>query len=296
MMKLLMLFYLYSVFYNDLFWGRMKFNVAVIMCVYKNDQLNYLIQAIDSITINQREIDSKRIHVYLHIDGPVNHDVLEYIYINKFIYKVLESKNNVGLAVGLNKILETIEDEKYIFRMDADDIALNDRLIKQISFMEANKNIDVLGGAIKEFINNENNIVSTRHYPLKQDDILKTISKASPFAHVTICFRRKENNNCYFYPINYPLNEDIALWFKILKLGVTVSNINDCLVLVRMDGAYSRRTYKKAFSEFKVYLNIAKWKKEVPVYPTFRFIFRFSPSFLVKAAYNSKLRKFITNR
>ncbi|OEJ06917.1 hypothetical protein BHE89_19005 [Shigella sp. FC1967] len=45
----------------------------------------------------------------------------------------------------------------------------------------------------------------------------KVIYKASPFAHVTICFRRTSLAKIGFYPVDYPLNEDIALWFSSFK-------------------------------------------------------------------------------
>lgn len=273
----------------------MNFNIAILMCIYKGDSLDYLKESLESVTLKQENIDLDKVRVYLHVDGDINEEIRNYIDDNSLIYKVLKSEVNVGLAIGLNKLLDVLCDEKYIFRMDADDVSVSDRLFKQISYMEKNPSIDASGGSISEFIGEKTNVVSLRNYPLNKVDIYKKILKASPFAHVTMCYTSRLINKGVRYPTQYSLNEDIALWFELLKMDTQVGNINDVLVFVRMDGAYSRRTYRKALSEFKVYREISTWKKEISVYHYLRFIFRLFPSSIVKFIYNSKLRKKITN-
>ncbi|EPJ3899499.1 MULTISPECIES: glycosyltransferase [Enterobacterales] len=270
------------------------FSIAVIIAVYKNDKYEDFVSAIKSITFNQKSIQQDRIKVYLHIDGHVSKNMMEFIESSGFIYKSIHSKNPVGLAKGLNKLISILEDEKYVFRMDADDLSLPNRLQYQIEYMENNPIIDISGGSIQEFIASSNNIVATRCYPLTHEEIFKVIYKASPFAHVTICFRRTSLAKIGFYPVDYPLNEDIALWFQALKNGATCGNIEQVLVKVRMDGAYDRRSSVKAFNEFKVYWNIMLWKKSFSFFPFMRFVFRFLPIKLVKIIYNSFVRKLVT--
>lgn len=268
-------------------------HIAIISCTYNGDSPEFLDQMLLSVTTAILP-DNIAFRIYMHIDGEISseHEAV----LNKYnIYKKIRSSSSVGLAYGLNKLISLLEDEVYIFRMDSDDISTNDRFIKQIHFMDKNPDIDISGGSIKEFIGNESNIVSFRSYPTT--DLGNHLLKSSPLAHVTVCFRYNFFEKFGVYPVEYTLNEDIAYWFKSFKQGAIGANIQDTLVLVRMDGAYKRRSFKKATSELKVYLQISKWKKKFPFYPLIRFLFRLLPTSVTSRIYNSELRSsFLNNK
>ncbi|HIF9499021.1 TPA: glycosyltransferase [Photobacterium damselae] len=264
---------------------------AVLICIYNGESLKNIKEMFESLYNAEIPI-GYTMHIYLHLDGKLDKEKIDYI--NELnIYKVLESKVNIGLAKGLNKCIESLGDENYYFRMDSDDLCIPDRFIKQIIFMDSNPDIDFSGGSISEFISSPDNIVSIRDYPSIDKDIKEFLVKGSPFAHVTICFRGGFFKRFGVYPVSYPLNEDIALWYNVIKVGAKPSNVKDILVSVRMDNAYSRRTIKKAYFEYRVYMKISWWLGKLPIYPTLRFIFRLCPAFLVKSVYNSSLRKLI---
>lgn len=267
-------------------------NIAVIVCTYINDSPCFLDEMLTSLSNAKLPVNCN-LRVYLHVDGKVT-GKHEDIILKYSIYKRIDSPESIGLARGLNKLINEIENEDYIFRMDSDDIVINDRFIKQIEFMDSNCEIDISGGSIKEFIGKSDCTVFERCYPKENlDDYLL---KASPFAHVTVCFRKGFFGRFGDYPTEYPLNEDVAYWFKIFKGGAKASNIDTPLVLVRMDSAYSRRTFKKSFSEFKVYFLISCWKGKMPIYPFIRFLFRLFPTSIVKLVYNSKIRSVILRK
>ncbi|EPM6340769.1 TPA: glycosyltransferase [Vibrio parahaemolyticus] len=270
------------------------FDVAVLIAVYKNDNYEDFVNAIRSVKINQEPTSGFEIKIYLHVDGSIEDNMLDFVENSGLIYKVIYSKKSVGLAKGLNKLILSLENERYVFRMDADDLSLPERFRTQIDYMERNPCIDLSGGSIQEFVGCTDNIVATRNYPLDHEGIYKVISRASPFAHVTMCFRGSSLSKIGLYPVEYPLNEDIALWFQALKNGAVGGNIDDVLVKVRMDGAYDRRSSLKAKNEFRVYWSIMKWKKSLSFYPFIRLIFRFLPVKLIKIVYNSFLRKLVT--
>jgi len=233
------------------------------------------------------ELVGMELRMYLHVDGIITSDIENII--NEFsFYEVITSTTNVGLARGLNKLILSLKDENYIFRMDADDICCKERFKIQIKFMESHPELDFSGGSIVEFTGEQNNICQKRVYPITALD--EYIIKASPFAHVTMCFRRGFFEKIGMYPTKYPLNEDIAYWFEAFKKGAKGSNVADILVKVRMDDAYSRRSVSKSYYELLVYLRIAKWKKKIPFIPFTRFLFRLIPKFLIKMIYNSNIR------
>lgn len=274
----------------------MDINVAVIICVYGGDKYDDFKEAVLSIKNGQEGYSSDKIRIYLHVDGEVNSVLKSFIDDSNLFYKVIYSDIGIGLAAGLNKLIANIEDEKYLFRMDADDISLPNRIKKQVEFMENNSHIDIFGGGIKEFLGEQDNIVASRTYPEYSKSIKAYLSKGSPFAHVSVCFRRSSMLKVGLYPSEYGANEDIALWFQSLKNDCICYNLQEPLVLVRMDGAYSRRTLKKALGEFKIYLKICMWKKKLPIYPVFRLLFRLLPVFVIKKIYNSDVRGKVLNR
>jgi len=269
-------------------------SIAFLICVYKNDNFEWFKEMLASL--NELEIPkSYEIRVYLHIDGVLPNTFTSVI--DDFdTYKILQSEQAIGLANGLNKLIEVLADESYYFRMDSDDICHPRRVINQLEYMEQNPKIDFCGSSISEFTGVKENQVNIRTYPHNLEAITKQMIKGSPFAHVTICFRADFFKKFGLYPTEYPLNEDIALWYLALKNGAIAANLGDILVYVRMDSAYSRRTYRKAVSEFKVYRAIARWSGQSVFYPTLRFIFRLLPVSIVKSIYNSRARNLLLNK
>ncbi|CAH6806675.1 Glycosyl transferase [Vibrio chagasii] len=262
---------------------------AVLICVYKGDNLDDFKSSIDSIVSNS----SHELRIYVHVDGSIQSNLIDYIDNNPNIYKIVQSDNNIGLAKGLNKLIDNLEDEEFVFRMDADDIVVNRRFDIQKDYMINNPEVDFCGGEIKEFEGTIDNVTFHRVYPLKMEDIVNKICTASPFAHVTICFRRHVFEKYGSYPESYPYNEDISYWLKLLRSGAVGSNLSQVLCLVRMDGAYERRTSKKAWPEFRVYFSACLWRKKFPFKPVVRLVFRFLPTKFVSYVYRSKLRNFV---
>lgn len=269
-------------------------SVAFLVCVYKND----CFESFEEMLISLKGLvlpDGIGINVYLHIDGVLPDKF--HTLINSFSpFKIIWSEKPVGLAKGLNKLIGILADELYYFRMDSDDVCSSDRVIKQVKFMNDNPELDFSGSSISEFVETKDNQVNVREYPSDMIGIKESIVKGSPFAHVTICFRGGFFNKFGSYPTSYPLNEDIALWYTVLKKGALASNLPDILVFVRMDSAYSRRTFRKAIYEFKVYKEIAQWLEKSMSYAYLRFIFRLLPVALVRLIYNSKFRNKFLNR
>lgn len=263
-----------------------KMKCAFLICVYRNDDVEHLKEALLSVRSAAEKVGND-VRIYIHIDGEVSQDHLAVVE-GCNPYKVVKSASNVGLAVGLNKLIGSLEGENYIFRMDADDICCLERISLQLDYMEANPEVDLVGGAIDEFVGDTVNVVAHRDYPNVAH--ANYLPKGSPFAHVTICFRGDFFDRFGCYPTDYPLNEDIALWGEALLKGAVGHNIPSTLVQVRMDGAYNRRTLKKAKSELKVYLRICKQLKVFPFIPLARFGFRLMPVSLVSVLYRSPLR------
>ena len=94
---------------------------------------------------------------------------------------LIKNESNKKLAFTLNHCLEYAKGE-YIARMDGDDISIPERLEKQINFLQANPEYQLVGTLMQRF--NEDglaDIVGAKEEPDKY-----TIITQAPFNHATI--------------------------------------------------------------------------------------------------------------
>jgi len=273
----------------------MKNKVAFIITVYKNDKLEYFKEAIESIVSQDYEFEN--INIYLGIDGELPDNIKKYIKENKKVfYKIIKNQKNKGLAYTLNRLIYNLKEEEYIFRMDSDDICKLDRVTKQVDFMEKNKEIEILGGVIEE-IDENGNVKMIRTYPKSIDEAKKYIIKASIFAHPTVCFRKSFFNKGFRYNEKYRFNQDLALWYEALVNNIKITNLSNIVLSLRVSNDfYKRRSYKRAFGEFRIYwegiIKLYGYNYRL-IYPILRLIIRLMPPFIVKIIYNKKFRKIL---
>lgn len=269
--------------------------ISVLMSVYNKDCPSFLNLALESIWAKQTY---KPNEIILIEDGYLNKDLLgiinnwKKILQNKLIIHI--NKENLGLTKSLNIGLKYATGD-FIARMDSDDISHPLRFQNQIEFLNSHPDIDIVGGYLQEF--NENNpCLNTRKYPLTPEDAFAYISKASPLAHPTVMIRKKVFDNGIQYDERYRTSQDIALWFKCLSKGYKIANIPMITLYFRRDDSiYKRRNKSKAINEFKIYMNgifklhgLFTYKY---IYPITRLIFRLMPTSIIKWGYNSKIRK-----
>lgn len=141
------------------------------------------------------------------------------------------SRENRGLVFSLNQALG-ISSGKYIARMDADDISLPNRLLKQVELME-HEFLDICG-CHYHIIGENNKFLDSILVPLDHQSLLLYLYHGVPFAHGSVMFRHKfliKNN--IKYGENFTFAEDKALWMKMYDLGAKFGNLNEFLFLYR---------------------------------------------------------------
>lgn len=273
----------------------MKNKLAVIQSVYLIDNPEWLEESIVSI-INQ-DYGFDRINYYLCIDGPMEDDLLEVIhkYESRF-HKLVQNEKNLGLAKSLNKLIQCLEDEDFIFRMDSDDISLPERFRKQLEFLENNPETGICGASLIE-VDKHGKHQRARNYFETNDQIVKNMYKGTAVGHPTVCFRRGALDLLKGYSESLKVSQDIEMWFRAIKAGIKFHNINESLLLFRKsDEFYSRRSIRKAFNEFRIYWNGCNdlygfgWRN---MFPLMRLLFRFVPFQMSQFIYNSKIRNYL---
>lgn len=122
---------------------------------------------------------------------------------------------NQGIVKTLNFGLSTAKGG-LIARMDADDICNPYRLEKQVKFLRANPQIDVLGCQLN-FIDEHSSVTGHQTYAVSHDAIKIDSLFRCPLPHSGVLFRKnKFIDNNLFYDINYKHTEDYELWQRAL--------------------------------------------------------------------------------
>lgn len=149
---------------------------------------------------------------------------------DKRIVKV-RNLTNIGLTKNLNTALRLARG-KYIIRMDADDIAIANRIERQVEFMEANSDV-VLSGCWMQCFGESHNIIKTY---LSDKDIRIDLIFNSPIMHPTFIIRGEvveKHKVKYCESLKYA--QDYEFVYQMAKFG-KLSNIPEILVKYRTHG------------------------------------------------------------
>lgn len=213
---------------------KIKFSVA--MCVYGGDNAEHFSHAVDSI-LNQTYSPDE---VVLVVDGPVPELLDEIIckYEEKAFFNVIRFSQNQGHGKARRAGLEACKNE-IVALMDADDVSLPNRFEEQIKYFEQDK-IDIVGGDISEFVDNESNIVAYRELPSTDSEIKEYMKTRCPFNQMTVMFRKSVYEKTGGY-IDWYCDEDYYLWLRMMQKGAVFANTGSILVNVRVGADMYRR-------------------------------------------------------
>jgi glycosyltransferase involved in cell wall biosynthesis len=197
--------------------------ISVIMPVYNAEK--YLAEAIQSI-LNQSYRDFE---LLILNDGSKDSSAqIARGFESDPRVKLIDRKDNWGLVRTLNDGLERSMGE-FIARMDADDISLPDRFMKQINLMEQSPEIGICG-TLFQYINKDTII----HLPEKHDDIKLSSLSYNPFGHPTVMMRASVlREKKIKYLEKFFLAEDYEIWTRILDVSRGV-NIPEVLLHYRI--------------------------------------------------------------
>lgn len=272
---------------------KMTLRIATIMAVYHADDPDLLAVALDSV-FEQKFTDDVESRLYLAIDGPVPVEINRVISDREAgIYRIHRTNRNVGLAASLNQLIEGLNDELFIFRMDSDDRSLLNRYQSQLDYFKENPTIDILGTDIIEVDLRKRTRRKVR-YCSGPEDAVARLCRGVPVAHPTVCFRRHVLDNVGGYPLA-GTNEDIALWFRCAQVGFRFDNVPEPLFEFTVSqNFWRRRSMSKAFSELRCYvrgiwhMDGITWKY---IYPVLRFVLRISPIWISQVVYGTSIRR-----
>ena len=200
--------------------------VSVLLAVH--DDARFLREAIDSI-LGQQLADLELLVVD---DASVDETPAVLAQVDDPRLEVLRSEEQLGLAASLNLALDRATG-RYVARLDADDVALEDRLRRQVERLEGAPRTAVVGTAVVDL--DEHGRTGRTHVmpegarPLRWHALF-----SSPFFHPTVLVDRDAlDAHGLRYDPAFLESEDYDLWTRLFAFA-DGDNLREALVLKRV--------------------------------------------------------------
>lgn len=271
---------------------------SVLISVYYRETANNLRQALDSIL--QQTLPPSEI--VLVKDGPLTVELdqvlEEYQLMHYGLLKLIELPYNRGLGNALGIGLEQCTYD-IVARMDTDDIAAIDRFEKQLRFMEAHPEVDVLGTNIEEFNRVPGDLKRFKVNPETHDELISQIKLKSPFNHPSIVFRKAAVMKAGNYNGSLPLFEDYGLFIRLMLSGARFHNLQEFLLNFRVNDGLETIKRRSGMHYLRKELKFVNWavkagaftQADRMMYVALKFPIRLMPPKIVLWIYNRFLRK-----
>jgi len=262
---------------------------SVLMSVYYKERAEYLRLSMQSM-IDQSIPPEQFVLV---CDGPLtpelNEVIAEFQGAYPQLYTVVRLERNVGIGVALNIGIQHCRNE-LVARMDADDIAVKDRMEMQLAELKKYPHISVLGGQIAEFYDDPSVITGYRQVPINEDDIRERIKFRNPMNHMTVVLRKSHILAVGNYQ-DVPGFEDYFLWTSLTANGCSLRNIKAVCCVVRANaGMYSRRGGVKYFQNT---MRVERFLRDKKIINSWEFYRNVAVRFVGTIVVPPKLRKVV---
>ncbi len=214
-------------------------SVSVLMPVFNSEK--YLSDAVESI-LAQTFTDLE----FLILDDGSTDESLRML--ERFAARDrrvrVTSRENKGIFVSRNELLEASQGE-FIAVMDADDVALPERLSLQVDFLRAHPEVVCVGGAM-EMIDGAGRYLTRLLLPTSdraiQEDALKG---AGSIAHPCAMIRKAALVQINGYDARMTVAGDLDLWLRLGEIG-QLANLDEALIRYRLhEGSISEQKGKE---------------------------------------------------
>lgn len=221
---------------------------SVLMSLYIKEKPEYLKAAIDSM-VNQTLLPDEIVIVK---DGPITEELQQVLdeYCTNYpsLLNIVGYEKNRGLGLALNYGLEHCKNE-LVARMDTDDISKPNRCERQVDRFVEKPELAIVGSYIDEFVDDVQNVISTRKVPTNTKDIYNFAKRRSAFNHPAVMYRKSKVLEFGGYS-DLKRNQDVDLFGRMLFAGCKAENIDEALLWFRSsdDLAKRRKSWENTWS------------------------------------------------
>ncbi len=146
----------------------------------------------------------------------------------------LISRENRGIPQTRNELLREAQGE-FIAVMDSDDVALPDRLARQVAFLQQSPDVVWVGGAF-QLIDRKGRLMTEIPLAERNEEIRSLLQAGQvSFLHPTALMRRSAVLQVGGYDESLPLAEDLDLWLRLSEIGA-LANLPKAVVQYRLHG------------------------------------------------------------
>lgn len=189
--------------------------VAVLMTIYNAGE--YLAPALDSL-LAQTYRDWTLVAVENgSSDG--SKEVLQHYAQRDSRIRIIDLPANIGRTPALN-VAFSASHSAYVAVLDADDLIHPERLSRQVAFLDANRDVSLLGTWVT-FIDEFDAKIGEATPPTDSKTLLQMLGWTNPFAHSSVMFRRLEAAIVDGYPSQVEFNQDYSLWILLGRCSRT---------------------------------------------------------------------------
>ncbi len=136
-----------------------------------------------------------------------------------------------GLTSALNAALDQAR-APLVARLDADDLALPERLERQLGFLARHPDVGLLGTAARATDASGREVAILRP-PTGDAEIRRALIRRNPFVHSSIVMRRTSVEQAGGYDEAFPVAQDYDLWMRMSRV-TRMANLPDLLVVRRL--------------------------------------------------------------
>lgn len=194
--------------------------------------------------------------------------------------KILNLEKNAGVGAARNAGI-ALASGRYVAFLDSDDLWSNDKLEKQLAFMQ--KNSAAISHTGYAFINEKGSVLSQGNVRVDRDVDLEKYLKTTQVGMSSVMYDRKQIHNLAF-PTERELCEDAKTWVSLMKQGIKFQGLNETLMLYRV------RSHQLSGNKINMALNTLKRYLKEDDMPAYKRLHCF-----VNYAYNGAKKRMIDN-
>ena len=226
--------------------------VSVIMPVYNGER--FLVQAIESV-LNQTYRQLELVILDNGSSDNTAHIITDYARRDHRVRPLWEP-----LPLGYGGELASniaVRQAKGVFiaKLDADDVAMPDRLARQVSYLTKHPDVFLVGSQLA-LIDESGRVTGTRNYPVTHEEIYSEFYLRFPIANPAVMYRNVLAND--FYQIRFAHFNDYYSLFRLIQIGYRMHNLPELLT------AYRIHTTNTVFTNLR-----AKWRSNVAIKKSF---------------------------
>lgn len=161
-----------------------------------------------------------------------------------------------------NRGLEQAQGE-LVALADADDVCHPTRLEKQVAFLDAHPEVDVVSCQL-EVIDGEGRKLGYREYPTQHEALVSCMPRFNPIAQPGVTCRRATVIAAGGYQYRkYAVNSDYDLWSRLMKQGTRFAVLPEALVRYRIHPDAIKTSKLKDVLRATVDIKNTYWSKEM---------------------------------